>query len=273
MQIQYFYSILFIELVNDNFICRYGKEWFYGKLISEAYDIISVQAQTHHSTVYLVRHKKLDVLRTAKFVRKDTGGYMRILREADFLKILRHSGIPLIYDIAEDKDSICIIEEFISGKSLTEYVAEHRMLTAAQITDFVLQICDILEYLHSQGSKGMVHLDLKPDNILIYATSNRRHLIRETWSDRNDVQQDEGMHRSDTMQEKLSLVYRFGVRIYFGAPNKKEFQNIVKVLAEKYQVSMDEDTLLAEANKWELSHGGLSGRTAQQFINYLLGKE
>ena len=44
-------------------------------------------------------------------------------------------------------------------------------------------------------------------------------------------------------------------------------------LAEKYQVSMDEDTLLAEANKWELSHGGLSGRTAQQFINYLLGKE
>ena len=56
-------------------------------------------------------------------------------------------------------------------------------------------------------------------------------------------------------------------------PNKKEFQNIVKVLAEKYQVSMDEDTLLAEANKWELSHGGLSGRTAQQFINYLLGKE
>ena len=52
-------------------------------------------------------------------------------------------------------------------------------------------------------------VETKPDNILIYATSNRRHLIRETWSDRNDVQQDEGMHRSDTMQEKLSLVNRF----------------------------------------------------------------
>lgn len=61
------------------------------------------------------------------------------------------------------------------------------------------------------------------------------------------------MHTSDTVQEKLSLYARFGVSIYFGAPNKKEFQNIVKVLAEKYQVSMDEDTLLAEANKWELS--------------------
>ena len=114
-------------------------------------------------------------------------------------------------------------------------------------------------------------LEKKPDNVLIYATSNRRHLIRETFSDKEEVRED--MHTSDTVQEKLSLYARFGVSIYFGAPNKKEFQNIVKVLAEKYQVSMEEDTLLAEANKWELSHGGLSGRTAQQFINYLLGKE
>ena len=114
-------------------------------------------------------------------------------------------------------------------------------------------------------------LEKKPDNVLIYATSNRRHLIRETFSDKEEVRED--MHTSDTVQEKLSLYARFGVSIYFGAPNKKEFQNIVKVLAEKYQVSMDEVTLLAEANKWELSHGGLSGRTAQQFINYLLGKE
>jgi uncharacterized protein len=63
------------------------------------------------------------------------------------------------------------------------------------------------------------------------------------------------------------------IPIFYSFPSKKEFQNIVKVLAEKYQVHMDEETLLAEANKWELSHGGLSGRTAQQFINYLLGKE
>lgn len=114
-------------------------------------------------------------------------------------------------------------------------------------------------------------LEKKPDNVLIYATSNRRHLIRETYADKEEVRED--MHTSDTVQEKLSLYARFGVSIYFGAPDKKEFQNIVKVLAEKYQVHMDEETLLSEANKWELSHGGLSGRTAQQFINYLLGKE
>ena len=114
-------------------------------------------------------------------------------------------------------------------------------------------------------------LEKKPDNVLIYATSNRRHLIRENFSDKEEVRED--MHTSDTVQEKLSLYARFGVSIYFGAPNKKEFQNIVKVLAEKYQIHMGEEELLAEANKWELSHGGLSGRTAQQFINYLLGKE
>lgn len=112
-------------------------------------------------------------------------------------------------------------------------------------------------------------LEKKPENVLIYATSNRRHLIRENYSDKEEIRED--MHTGDTVQEKLSLVSRFGVTIYFGAPDKKQFQNIVKTLAERYQVSMPEDKLLAEANKWELSHGGLSGRSAQQFIDYLLG--
>lgn len=114
-------------------------------------------------------------------------------------------------------------------------------------------------------------LEKKPDNVLIYATSNRRHLVRETFSDR--TQQEDDLHNNDTVQEKLSLVARFGVSIYFGAPTPKEFKNIVKVLAEKQHVTMSEEELLAEANKWELSHGGLSGRTAQQFINYLLGQQ
>lgn len=114
-------------------------------------------------------------------------------------------------------------------------------------------------------------LEKKPSNVLIYATSNRRHLIRENFSDKEEIRQD--MHTSDTVQEKLSLVSRFGVTIYFGSPNKKEFQHIVTVLADRYGVTMEQEKLLAEANKWELAHGGLSGRTAQQFIDYLLGME
>ena len=113
-------------------------------------------------------------------------------------------------------------------------------------------------------------LEKKPDNILIYATSNRRHLIRENFSDKEETRED--MHTSDTVQEKLSLVYRFGVSIYFGSPSKKEFQNIVKVLAERQGIDMPQEELLLEAGRWEMNHGGLSGRTAQQFIDYLLGK-
>ena len=114
-------------------------------------------------------------------------------------------------------------------------------------------------------------LEKKPDNILIYATSNRRHLVREKFSDKEERADD--IHSNDTVQEKLSLVYRFGVSIYFGKPDKKEFQNIVKTLANRYHITMPEEELLLEANKWELAHGGLSGRTAQQFIDYLLGKK
>ena len=114
-------------------------------------------------------------------------------------------------------------------------------------------------------------LEKKPDNILIYATSNRRHLIRETFRDKAD--RDEELHTNDTVQEKLSLVSRFGVTIYFGSPEKKEFQNIVLALAEKNGITMDRDQLLLQANAWELQHGGLSGRTAQQFIDYLLGQQ
>lgn len=114
-------------------------------------------------------------------------------------------------------------------------------------------------------------LGKRPKNVLIYATSNRRHLIREKFSDKREL--DDDLHNNDTVQEKLSLAARFGVTIYYGSPDKFQFQGIVKALAEKYQLDMPEDELLLEANKWELSHGGLSGRTASQFITHLLGRK
>jgi len=115
-------------------------------------------------------------------------------------------------------------------------------------------------------------LEKKPENVLIYATSNRRHLIRENYSDKEgDIRSD--MHTSDTVQEKLSLAYRFGVTIYFGAPVRKEFQEILRVLAQRSGIDMPPEQLYLEANAWELSHGGRSGRTAQQFIDHLLGKD
>lgn len=115
-------------------------------------------------------------------------------------------------------------------------------------------------------------VETKPDNILIYATSNRRHLIKETWNDRNDMENGNGIHRSDTIEEKLSLVNRFGVTINYSKPSQKEFFHIVTELAHREGIQMTDEELCQKANAWELSHGGISGRTAQQFINYLAGK-
>ena len=113
-------------------------------------------------------------------------------------------------------------------------------------------------------------LESRPDNVLIYATSNRRHLIKETWNDSHDM--DLEKHHSDTVEEKLSLVARFGISIYFPTPAQREYFNIVKELAARYpEIDLTEDELIAQANKWEMTHGGMSGRTAQQFIDYLAG--
>ena len=114
-------------------------------------------------------------------------------------------------------------------------------------------------------------LEKKPENVLIYATSNRRHLVKESFNDRNDY--DEDLHSSDTKQEKMSLFSRFGVSIYFPSPEKKEFNTIVKELAKRHDIDMPEDELVLAANKWEIAHGGLSGRTASQFIDYLRGSK
>ena len=124
------------------------------------------------------------------------------------------------------------------------------------------------KYLKAVIEGGM---ETRPDNVLIYATSNRRHLIRETWSDRSD--RDDELHRSDTMQEKLSLVARFGITIAYMKPNQKEYYEIVRNLAARHpQITLSDEELCSEAHKWELSHGGISGRTAQQFVNYLAGQ-
>ena len=115
-------------------------------------------------------------------------------------------------------------------------------------------------------------VETKPDNVLICATSNRRHLIQETWKDRNDMEFNGDVHRSDTMEEKLSLAARFGCAINYNNPDRRQYHDIVKGIASRCgDLGLTEEQLLLEANKWEIRHGGISGRTAQQFINYLAG--
>lgn len=103
-------------------------------------------------------------------------------------------------------------------------------------------------------------LENRPSNVLIYATSNRKHLINEKWADRQSYDGD--VHKKESMQEKLSLVNRFGETIYYGSPNEENYIKIVKELAKRNSISFDEH----EAKLWYRNNGGLSGRTAQQFI-------
>lgn len=115
-------------------------------------------------------------------------------------------------------------------------------------------------------------VETKPDNVLIYATSNRRHLIKETWKDRTDSEMSGDIHRSETIEEKLSLVNRFGLSIGYFKPTHSEFDNIVLELAARYpQITLDKEQIIAQAHAWEMRNGGISGRTAQQFVNHLCG--
>lgn len=114
-------------------------------------------------------------------------------------------------------------------------------------------------------------VETRPENVLIYATSNRRHLIKETWNDRNDMEFNGEVHRSDTIEEKLSLSARFGVTINYSSPDREQFFDIVRTLAEREGIEIEEQQLRLEANRWEMRHGGLSGRTARQFVDHLNG--
>ncbi len=114
-------------------------------------------------------------------------------------------------------------------------------------------------------------LETNPDNVLIYATSNRRHLIKETWNERVNTSSDEELYRSDTIREKLSLVDRFGLTIGYYKPSTLEYFNIVTTLAKRYpEITLTDEELKVEANKWLQTHGSPSGRTAVQLIYHLL---
>ena len=115
-------------------------------------------------------------------------------------------------------------------------------------------------------------LEKRSERVLICATSNRRHLIRETWTDRSDMEYQNDVHRSDTMEEKLSLASRFGLSIYYSKPDAKEYLHIVRELSAREGIVMDEKELNDAARKWELRHGGMTGRTASQLIAWLQGQ-
>ena len=109
----------------------------------------------------------------------------------------------------------------------------------------------------------------KAQNVVIYATSNRRHLVKESFSDRDG----DDVHRNDTMQEIISLSDRFGIQITFQKPDKQTYLDIVRHLAEEQGLGQDKDELESLAERFALSRGGRSARAAKQFVESLAAAE
>ena len=108
----------------------------------------------------------------------------------------------------------------------------------------------------------------KSSNVVIYATSNRRHIIKEKFSDREG----DDIHRNDTMQELISLSERFGIHITFSKPNKETFLHIVHHLAEESGLDIPEEELDSLAERFALERGGRSARLARQFVDGMLSR-
>lgn len=116
-------------------------------------------------------------------------------------------------------------------------------------------------------------LENKSSNIIIYATSNRRHLVKEYFDERPGINSSSSeVHAGDSVQEKLSLADRFGINIVFSSPDKTKYLNIVDGIAEKRQLKIDKELLHREALKWEVWYNGRSARTARQFVDWIEGK-
>jgi uncharacterized protein len=115
-------------------------------------------------------------------------------------------------------------------------------------------------------------LEAKPPNLLIYATSNRRHLIKEQFSDNPELGEQNEIQAWDTVEEKLSLADRFGLVITFTTPNQRQYLAIVYGLAEQAGIKIPQAELRIKALQWEMSHSGRSGRVARQFIDQLSGQ-
>jgi len=151
------------------------------------------------------------------------------------------AGLPVLTAQLRQYNVYFII--FVDDLSFEDYETEYKGLKAVM-----------------EGS-----LEGRAPNVLIYATSNRRNLIRESFSDRNYM--DDEIHARDTMEEKLSLADRFGLTITFPTPNQQQYLEIVEDMAQRRHLLMDPELLRRRALEWERAHHGPSGRTARQFLD------
>jgi predicted AAA+ superfamily ATPase len=107
--------------------------------------------------------------------------------------------------------------------------------------------------------------------VLIYATSNRRHLLKETWGDRGSNDLEAEVYRQDSANESISLSDRFGLILHYSTPTQDEYLQMIDHELRKAGVQMDPEELRLEGLQWEMEHSGRNGRIANQFVKWYLG--
>ena len=282
-----------LRMVRDR-LAAAGSDEEFAEIVSGFYWNVGVGAYALDRAFRLSDDGALRPLRGLKAVHlADLVGYeiqKRQLREnTEAFLAGRESNNVLLYGDAGTGKSTCV------RALLTEYPDSGLRIVEVRKSQFRF-LPDLIEHLRQRNYRFLLFIDdlsfeeheteykeLKaviegglsplPDNLRIYATSNRRHIVREVWKDRNDMEHNGDVHRSDTVEEKLSLAGRFGVAINFSAPDRRLYHEMVLELARRQLAHPpEEESLLLGADAWEIRHGGVSGRTAQQYIDHLAGK-
>ncbi len=201
-----------------------------------------------------------------------------------FLNGRRANNVLLYGDKGTGKSS--------SVKALINRFADRGLRMISLPKDRILDITRIMEEIAGRGCRFIIFIDdlsfesteiqykkfksvlegdveVRPDNVLVYVTSNRRNLVKELWSDRGDPQE---VHGGDGIQETQSLADRFGLTITFSSPGKSLYNEMILSIARREGVEIEEDRLLREANKWDMRQTSRSGRSARQFITHISGR-
>ena len=208
-----------------------------GELVFGKYRILDFLGKGAFGAVYLVEHINLNINRALKCIERcsDSNGFGT--REANILKNLRHPAIPIIYDIEENEDCVCIIEEYVEGMSLNSFILNHSRISIKEIVQITLQLCEVVSYLHS---KKVLHADIKPENIIL--NGERLYLIdygnaRIVGENNEPKVGTRGfvapeIYTADRLEE-TSDVYSIGVVILLLATKKREASAISNISSKK----------------------------------------